>query len=101
MFLRRHLRGHRLVSSPYSCTSSPSLSIITIILFLFVLLLLLFFLLLVRLTAILLLHYLSILFLQTLTNAQHRHLSGAHIATASIHWAPTGANTITVVRVRN
>ena len=75
--------------------------IIIIILFLFLLLLPLFFLLLVRFTVILVLQYLSIPFLQTLTNAQHRRLSVAYISTASIHWTPTGANTITAVRVRN
>ena len=60
-----------------------------------------FFLLHVRLIVIIFLQYLSIPFLQTLTNAHHRRLSVAYISIASIHWAPTGATTITAVRVRN
>ena len=46
--------------------------------------------------------YLSFHFLQTLTNAQHRRRSVAYNSIATIHWAPTVANTITAaVRVWN
>ena len=53
-----------------------------------------------RLFVIYVLQFLSIPFLQTLTNAHHRRLYVAFISIASIHWAPTGATTITAVRVR-
>ena len=58
----------------------------------------------VHLIVIVFLQYLSIPFLQTLTNAHHRRLSVAYISIASIHWAPTGANTTIgekAVRVKN
>ena len=78
--------------------------IIIIILPLLLLLLPPFVLLHAHLIVIVFLQYLSIPFLQTLTNAHHRHLCVAYISIASIHWAPTGANTTIgekAVRVKN
>ena len=105
LFLLSYLLCHRLrfLFFFFFFDSSLPLSMWSLLSSLLLLLLLppSFFLLHVRLVVIFFLQYLSIPFLQTLTNAHHRRLSVAYISIASIQWAPTGATTITAVRVRN
>ena len=100
-FLLCYLRCHRLRFLFFFFFAFIHVFIIIIILLLLLLLLPPFFFFMLALLLLLFFNIYRFLFLQTLTNAHHRRLSVAYISIASIHWAPTGATTITAVRVRN